>query len=99
MILPSGYHEPIVEGVESLLGEEARRAVVEVGVELVDHGLVAQHREEPDGEGQDGAVKGFKTCQNVCILKQFFLHTEFHYNGTIRTLSVASGSSWTSTGS
>ena len=90
-----------MEGVESLLGEEARRAVVEVGVELVDHGLVPQHREEPDGEGQDGAVKGFKTCLNVCILKQFFyiVDTEFHFNGTIRTLSVASGSSWTSTGS
>ena len=54
--VPGAVVEPVVEGVEALLGEEARRAVVEVGVELVDHGLVAQHGEEADGEGQDGAA-------------------------------------------
>ena len=64
--------EPVVEGVESLLGEEARRAVVEVGVELVDHGLVAEHGEEADGEGQDGAA-GLK---------------EIHYNRLYITVCV-----------
>ena len=48
--VPGAIVEPVVEGVEALLGEEPGRPVVEVGVELVDHGLVAQHGEQPDGK-------------------------------------------------
>lgn len=44
--------EPVPELAEAVLGEEERGAVVEVGVELVDHGLVAEDGEEADGEGE-----------------------------------------------
>jgi hypothetical protein len=44
--------EPVPELAEAILGEEERGAVVEVGIELVDHGLVAEDGEEADGEGE-----------------------------------------------
>lgn len=44
--------EPVPELGVAVLGEVERGAVVEVGVELVDHGLVAEHGEEAHGEGE-----------------------------------------------
>lgn len=48
--VPGPVVEPVVEVVEALLGQEPRRAVVEVRIELVDHALVPQHREQPHAE-------------------------------------------------
>ena len=48
--IPCPVVEPVVEGVEPLLGQVLGGAVVEVGIELVDHRLIAQDGEKPDGE-------------------------------------------------
>lgn len=48
--VPALEIEPVPELAESMVGEEERGAVVEVGIELVDHGLVAEHGEEADDE-------------------------------------------------
>lgn len=45
--------EPVPELLEAVADEVESGAVVEVGVELVDHGLVAEDAEEADGEGED----------------------------------------------
>lgn len=45
--------EPVPELGEAVACEEERGAVVEVGVELVDHGLVAENAEEARDEGED----------------------------------------------
>lgn len=45
--------EPVPELVEALLGEEESGSVVEVGVEFVDHGLVAENAEQSGDEGQE----------------------------------------------
>ena len=49
--VPGPVVEPVVEGVETLVGQVLGRSVVEVGIELVNHGLVAQHRKQPDRKG------------------------------------------------
>lgn len=50
--VPALAVEPVPELVEPLLGQEQGGPVVEVRVELVDHGLVAEDAEEAGGEGQ-----------------------------------------------
>lgn len=45
--------EPVPEVVEAVLGEVQGCPVVEVGVELVDHALVAEDAEEAGDEGED----------------------------------------------
>ena len=44
--VPGTVVKPVVEVVETLLCQETGGAVVEVGIELVDHTLEAQHREQ-----------------------------------------------------
>lgn len=44
--------EPVPELVEAIAGEEEGGAVVEVRIELMDHGLVAEDAEEANGEGE-----------------------------------------------
>lgn len=51
--VPALIVEPVPKLVEALLGEEEGGSIVEVGVELVDHALVAEDAEEADGEGED----------------------------------------------
>ena len=48
--IPGAIIEPVVELVEALLCQEAGGAVVEVGIELVNNALKAEHREETSGE-------------------------------------------------
>lgn len=43
--------EPVPELVEAFLREEERGSVVEIGIELVDHGFVAEDAEEASDEG------------------------------------------------
>lgn len=50
--IPALGVEPVPEVVEAVAGEVEGGAVVEVGVELVDHGLVAEDAEEAGDEGQ-----------------------------------------------
>ena len=50
--VPALVVEPVPELGVAVLREVERGAVVEVGVELVDHGLVAEHGEEAHGEGE-----------------------------------------------
>lgn len=45
--------EPVPEVVEALLGQVEGSAVIEIGIELVDHGLVAKDAEEARNEGED----------------------------------------------
>ncbi|XP_021818499.1 uncharacterized protein LOC110760526 [Prunus avium] len=45
--------EPVPEVVEALLGQVKGSAVIEIGIELVDHGLVAKDAEEAHNEGED----------------------------------------------
>lgn len=45
--------EPVPELVEALFGEEEGGAIIEVGVEFMDHGLVAEDTEESSDEGKD----------------------------------------------
>lgn len=45
--------KPVPELVETLLGQEEGRTVVKVGIELVDHGLIAENAEETSDESQD----------------------------------------------
>lgn len=51
--IPALGVEPVPEVVEAVAGEVEGGAVVEVGVKLVDHGLVTKHAEETSDEGQD----------------------------------------------
>ncbi len=48
--IPSAIVKPIVKAVEALVGQILGGPVIEVGIELVNHGLVAKHGEETDGE-------------------------------------------------
>lgn len=48
--VPCPVVEPVVEVVEALLSQVPGGPVVEVRVELVDHALEAQHREQPRRE-------------------------------------------------
>lgn len=45
--------EPVPEVVEAVLGEVEGSTVIEVGIELVDHGLVAEDAEEAGDEGEE----------------------------------------------
>eukprot|EP01139_Manchomonas_bermudensis_P019207 Amastigsp_a676506_166.p2 type:complete len:286 gc:universal Amastigsp_a676506_166:884-27(-) len=51
--IPRSRIEPVVEVVEPVLDKVLRRAVVEVGIELVDDALVAQNGKETCGHGKD----------------------------------------------
>ena len=51
--VPALRVEPVPERGEAVLGEVEGGAVVEVRVELVDHGLVAEDAEEARDEGED----------------------------------------------
>ena len=42
-----------MEAVEAFVGQELGCAVVEVRVELVDHGLIAEHREQKNRKSWD----------------------------------------------
>lgn len=48
--IPGSVIEPIVEVVESLFGQEARRPVIEVRIEFVDDAFESEHREQTSGE-------------------------------------------------
>ena len=43
-----------MEAVEALIGQELGGPVVEVGVELVDHGLVSEDREQTNRKRWNG---------------------------------------------
>ena len=45
---------PVVEAVEALVGQELGGPVVEVGVELVDHGLISEDREQTNRKRWNG---------------------------------------------
>lgn len=51
--IPALRVEPVPELIKAVAGEEKGGAIVEIGVELVDHGLVAKNAEEADGECKD----------------------------------------------
>lgn len=51
--VPALTIEPIPELVKPLLGKENGGPVIEVGIELVDHGLVAEDAEQASDEGED----------------------------------------------
>lgn len=55
--VPGPVIEPVVEVVKALGREVLGGAKVEVGVELVDHGLEAQHGEQPGEERCTGRVR------------------------------------------
>ncbi len=50
--------------VESLVGQELGRPVVEVGIELMDHAFIAKNREKTDREGWKRRIK-LKQYQDV----------------------------------
>lgn len=51
--VPALRIEPVPEVVESLVSQEECSTVIEIGIELVDHGLVAKHAEKASDECQD----------------------------------------------
>ena len=50
--VPGVLIEPVPEVVEALAGQEARDAIVEVWIKLVDHAFIFDHREKSDAKSQ-----------------------------------------------
>ena len=48
--IPSSVVEPIVKLVKSFISQKFGCAVVEVGIKLVNHHLIPEHREKPYGK-------------------------------------------------
>ena len=68
--VPGTVIEPVVKGVEAFFGQELRRAIVEVRIELMDDGFVSQNREQARCKCQDtgkGQDEQFQECLLLVI--------------------------------
>jgi hypothetical protein len=66
--------EPVPKLVEAILCEVESGAVIEVGIELMDHGLVAENAEEASDESED--IDEAKDCDSEQKLLLFGFHFE-----------------------
>lgn len=71
--IPTLRVEPVPKLVEAFLGKEKGRTVVEIRIELVDHGFVSENTEETSNEGQDiYETEDRNTDQELLLLRLQF---------------------------